>query len=365
MKTYIFPADKFGCGHYRLIWPAQALHNQGHEVVLVDPANRDSAISCMIDKETGEMVDVQIPDDADVMVFQRISHKQIVAAIPLIRAKGVAVVIDMDDDLSTIHPSNPAFQYMHPKGPYPDHSWLNALRACDEATMVVASAPSLLDRYARHGRGRVFHNYVPGYMLDIPHTDSDVIGWPGSVHSHPDDLKVTGNAMARLFQAGHTLAVIGDGKGVQEEWGLPARAPVHASGTVDIQQWGHAVTKLGVGMVPLADTRFNSSKSWLKGIEMAAVGVPFVASPRTEYLRLHKEAGLGLLADNQKQWFKQLRLLATDESLRQDVSARGREIMADYTIEGNAWRLAEIWQEALRIQRKGAGALSRTAIATT
>lgn len=358
MKTYIFPADRFGCGHYRLIWPAQALHNQGHEIVLVDPSNRDSAIECIMDGTT--MVDVRIPADADVMVFQRITHRQVAAAIPLIRAKGVAVIIDMDDDLSTIHPSNPAFAFMHPKGPYPDHSWHNAQQACADATMVVASAPSLLKRYAPHGRGRVFHNYVPSYMLDIPHVDSDVIGWPGSVHSHPDDLKVTGNAMARLAQAGHTLAVIGDGKGVQQEWGLSENVPVHASGTVDIQQWGHAVTKLGVGMVPLADTVFNSSKSWLKGIEMAAVGVPFVASPRLEYQRLHKEAKLGLLADNQKDWYRKLKLLAANEQLRLETSLQGRETMADYTIEGNAWRLAETWKEALQIQRKTGTALSRT-----
>lgn len=344
-------------GFYRLIWPAQALHNQGYQIVLVDPANRDSAIECVMDGE--RMVDVRVPADADVMVFQRVTHRRVAEAIPLIRAKGVAVIIDMDDDLSTIHPANPAFQFMHPKGPYPDHSWHNALKACDDATMVVTSAPSLVDRYARHGRGRVFHNYVPSYMLDIPHVDSDVIGWPGSVHSHPDDLQVMGTAPARLVQAGHTLAAIGDGKGVQEAWGLPAHVPVHASGTVDIQQWGHAVTKLGVGVVPLADTLFNASKSWLKGIEMAAVGVPFVASPRTEYVRLHKDAGLGLLAKDQKDWYRKLRLLATNDQLRLETSVAGREIMADYTIEGNAWRLAEIWKEALRIQRKNGTALSR------
>lgn len=312
----------------------------------------------MMDGET--MVDVKIPEDADLMVFQRITHRRVAEAVKLIRRRGVAVIVEIDDDLSTIHPSNPAFAFMHPKGPYPDHNWHNTFKACDDATMVVTSAASLVDRYARRGHGRVFHNYVPSYMLDIPHTDSDVIGWPGSVHSHPDDLKVLGNAPARLVQAGFTMAVIGDGKGVQQEWGLADNVPVHASGTVDIQQWGHAVTKLGVGMVPLADTVFNSSKSWLKGIEMAAVGVPFVASPHQEYQRLHRQTGLGLLADNQKDWFRKLRLLATNEQMRLDLSAQGRETMADYTIEGNAWRLAEIWQEAVRIERQDRGPLSRS-----
>ena len=31
----------------------------------------------------------------------------------------------------------------------------------------------------------------------------------------------------------------------------------------------------------------------------------------------------------------------------------GRAVMGGYTIEGNAWKLAEIWQDAVILQRKG------------
>lgn len=354
MKTYIFPADTYGCGYYRLIWPATSLINQGHDVIIVDPSSRDSAIKGVMDGDT--MVDVQIPADADLMVFQRVTHKQIVHALELIRKRGVAVVVDMDDDLATIHPSNPAFNFMHPKGPYPDHSWHNAQSACDNATITTVATPQLLQRYGRTGNGRVFDNYVPSYMLDIEHKDSDVIGWPGSVHSHPDDLQVMGSAPTRLARGGYQLAAIGDGKGVREAWGLPEGVPVHASGTVDLQAWGHAVTKLGVGVAPLADTAFNAAKSWLKMAEMAAVGVPCVASPRAEYTRLHK-MGVGLLARDQKDWYRKLRDLAANESMRRELSEQGRDVMASMTIEANAWKLAEIWQEAVKIERAGRGAL--------
>ena len=56
------------------------------------------------------------------------------------------------------------------------------------------------------------------------------------------------------------------------------------------------VAKLGIGVAPLADTKFNAAKSWLKMAEMAALGVPCVVSPRAEYMRLH-EQWIGSLAE--------------------------------------------------------------------
>lgn len=357
MKIYVFPADMFGCGYYRLIWASKVMQEQGHNVVIVDPTRRDGAISGIMDGHT--MVDVRIPEDADVMVFQRVTHRYIAQAIKLIREKGVAAVIDMDDDLSCIHPANPAFDYYRPGGQYPDHSWNNALEACGNATMVVATTPALLERYARHGRGAVWQNYVPERYLWAPHLDSDLIGWPGSVHSHPDDLGAMGSSVSQLLREGHKFGIVGNIEGVHKALGISTDWQINATGKVDIELWPDAVTNLGIGVAPLADTKFNAAKSWLKMAELAAVGVPVVASPRVEYTRLHK-MGVGLLAKDPKDWTKKLRLLVTNDQARLDLSSRGREVMAEMTIEKNAWRLLEIWTEALKIERSGAlGAHSR------
>src|SRR5690606_28606720 len=40
MKIYVYPADEYGCGYYRLIWPAQALQAQGHDIQIVMPKQR-------------------------------------------------------------------------------------------------------------------------------------------------------------------------------------------------------------------------------------------------------------------------------------------------------------------------------------
>jgi hypothetical protein len=86
---------------------------------------------------------------------------------------------------------------------------------------------------------------------------------------------------------------------------------------------------------------------------MAAVGVPWVASPRPEYRRLREQLGVGLLAKDPGDWYRQLKLLTGDDALRADMSAKGRAAAADWTIEGNAWRWWEAWDAAVTAQRSG------------
>lgn len=344
MKVYVFPADEHGCGHYRLIWPAQELQRQGYAVEIISSQDRDRAIQARVDGN--RLVSVTVAQDADVIVFQRVTHRYLVQAISLLRQNGIVVVVDMDDDLTCIHPANPAFHMLHPSSPYADHSWQNTLLACEAATLVTTSTPALLDRYAKHGRGRVLYNMVPKMFLDVPHEDSNVIGWAGSVHSHPSDLQVMGSAPAQLMQLGAKFKIAGPEAGVHQALGLSTHFTVESTGNVDIDAWPLAVNTIGVGVAPLADTRFNAAKSWLKLLEYGALGIPAVASPRAEYRRLNK-LGVGWLADKPSEWKAKLRTLVVSQDARIELGMRSREAVAKQTIEENAWRWWEAWSNAL------------------
>ena len=353
MKVYIFPADMNGCGYYRLIWPAEVLKARGHDVTIIVPKQRDQMLQGKMRGD--EMVDVKIPADADVIVFQRVTHRHLVQAISLIRKRGIAVVVDMDDDLTCIHPANPAFTALHPRNGHRDHSWENTLRACANATMVTVSTPALINRYAKTTAGRVLYNMVPERMLDVKHEDSRVIGWAGSVHSHPTDLQVMGPSIAQLLQNGQRFMTVGPPAGVHEALGVSKTMTIENNGIVkDITQWPDAESTIGVGVAPLADSKFNTAKSWLRMAEMAAVGVPCVVSPRDEYVRLHKR-GVGLLAKNPNEWKHRLTELLTNSALREDMSEAGREVMRGLTIEGNAELWHETWRDALKLQRVNTG----------
>jgi hypothetical protein len=226
------------------------------------------------------------------------------------------------------------------------------------ATLVTVSTPALLPIYAPHGRGVVLPNRVPAGFLDIPHLDSPVLGWPGSTHSHPTDLQVVGPAVARLLREGHTYRHVGTSEGVPQ-LGVPSirealqlDADPPSTGNVDHPDWPFQVATIGVGLAPLNDTIFNSSKSWLKPLEMCATGVPWVASPRAEYVRLHKAHQVGVLADSPRVWYRELKRLASSQALRLEQSQAGRAAGAANTVEGHAWRWLEAWEDASRAARR-------------
>lgn len=363
MKIYVYPADIHGCGYLRLIWASRVLKAAGHDVTLVMPGGAKDAfgrpypasgLKGQMDAN-GKTVAVTMPRDADVMVLQRVTHRALAEGIPLWRARGVAVVIDMDDDLSSIHPTNPAWQALHPTRGKPGFSWRVAEQACKDATLVTTSTPALAQRYAPHGRSAVLYNCIPERYLTIPHEDSSVIGWGGSVLSHPDDLQAVGTSVARIVDAGAApLRIVGPGDGVQSALGVSRNWS--ASGGVSISHWPHQLASdIGIGIAPLADTRFNAAKSWLKPLEYAALGIPCVMSPRAEYQRLHR-LGVGELATKPRDWERTLRRLAGDATRRVELSEAGREVAAQWTIEGQAWRWMDAWTQAYRIQQ---GALAR------
>ena len=355
MKVYVYPADLAGCGYYRLIWPSATLQRQGHrdDIRLVHPDNNQKLSGGK--NEDGQLVQVFAPDDADVIVFQRVSSATIVDAIKIMRTHGIAVVVDIDDDMHAIHNRHPAFHMFNPNtgGRVAEYNWEYAKQACEAASWVTVSTPALLRRYAPHGRGTVLYNCVPEVYhkieqpKDLPYT----IGWPGSLHSHPGDPDVCGPAMGRLQRAGHRFKIIGTPRGTKEAFMLDTE-PV-SPGPAPLGAYPHALARLSVGICPLADTRFNEGKSWLKMLELASVGVPVIASPRAEYRRLHAR-GVGLLADNPKTWYRHGLSLMESEARRVELAEAGRAAVRDLTIEANAWRWWEAWSEALAFERSQA-----------
>lgn len=347
MKTLVYPSDSYGCGSFRAIWPGERCAAAGHDVQVV--RQKDRRVRLVM--EGTAVKDVHV--EADVVVMQRVTHAYMAQAVAVMRAKGVTVVVDVDDDLSSIHPSNPAWAAHRPGAG--QHSWHNLALACREASLVTVSTPALLDVYARHGRGHVLPNYLPDQYYGLPRTDSDTIGWPASFHSHPNDAGPVGGAVARLVDEGAGFVMRGDSSGAGRAFGLAAD-PV--GGGVPIDEWPTAVAALGIGIAPLADTKFNMAKSWLKPLEMSAAGVPWVASPRAEYVRLHK-MGAGILADRPRVWYRELKRLRESAALRQELSEAGRAVAEQLRLRDHSWRWQEAWSRAYEMQQ----ATPRTAVA--
>lgn len=323
MRVVCYPADRAGCGYHRIRWAAEALVVQGADVTIAE-----QGIGAWINS-AGKVIKAELPE-ADVIVVQRTTHRDAPLILAHAEANGIAVVVDIDDDLSAIHPSNPAYKALHPQTELvTKHSWRNLELACKAATLVTVSTPALLRRYG-HGKGRVVQNRVPDHFLDVPHTDSTRVAWPASAASHPDDLAVTGGAIARLEADGIEYSNV-DG------------VPFH--------EWPNTLARIGIGITPLADTRFNKAKSGVKFLELIACGVPVVASPSSEYVRLHEHLSVGFIANNPRQWYSKITALTNNAALRLEQSQAGREAARTYTISQHADMWWESWTVAAKQRR--------------
>lgn len=334
---------------YRCIWPAVALTVQGADVQLVLPGDplgwQVQGQFWTDDRSEPHLIDVVHPD-ADILVIQRPMKDIWPHAIPRLQAKGVRVVVEIDDDFDAISRRNVSWSNVQPQN-NPTNNRDHLRRACALADHVVVSTPALAARYGRHGRVSVVPNMVPARYLDVTAAAHDgvIVGWSGSIETHPDDLQVCGAGVAQAVAAtGATFAVVGTGRGVQQRLGL--REPVRACGWRPIDEYPTAMAQIDVGIVPLELSAFNEAKSALKMMEFAALGVPAVVSPTSDNLRMH-HYGLGWIAEKPKNWQRCVSSLVREQGVREHVAGQGREIMRDFTIEGNCGRWWDAWTKAL------------------
>lgn len=406
MRVHVH-ASVDGSSWYRLRYPAQALASA--DVHILRPLDQHArAVRVEESHELGRsVIDVVYPEPPDVIVVSRPYTRTSYELLRAMQRVGCAVVVDIDDDLHALDPRHPMWPITRPNWlreselharhtefsrrdvrdervvqvvdtggnliGHPEGNWFyipTALsdegchwtrKACDAADLVTVTTDALAERYGRHGRVMVLPNCVPDAYLNMEGEPNAkvTLGWTGTATTHCGDLDVVGDAIARVCDAtgatfravggAHTSRLLGvaDDQAEFVDWcTLP---------DLGVTGYPQMVANLDVGIVPLVDSVFNASKSWLKGIEYASLGVPFVASPRADYRKL-QALGVGLYADTTDDWYTQLRRLLSDAPFRFDMAESGREAMEQWTYRARAedWLAAWSLAAAMRHQRKAA-----------
>jgi glycosyltransferase involved in cell wall biosynthesis len=357
VKVRVRPVDDSACAYYRVNEPVRVLR----ETTDLDVETFDGRVWAGSYRDAlGVMKQEQPPD---VVVIQRpVSRHTAEVLIPDCQAHGVAVVVELDDDFTSISGRNMAFFNTH-KQRNPDYNseWLR--KSCHVADLVTCTTPAIAARYAP-GHSVVISNYISKAWLDVPHAgDGRTVGWAGSMSVHPDDLFVIGHGLdTTLERAGGLFHAIGDEMTCRALRIDPSRRRLTDWVTApDYLRKGYptALAQLDIGLVPLQESAFNRAKSALKMMEYAALGVVPIVSPTPDNTRVRTDFGIGVLAESPRAWLGHIRRLLGSESERQEMSAAGRAAVYDHlTIEGNAWRYAEAWEQAVRNHKRTQGAIS-------
>lgn len=359
-----------GAGWYRCGLPARELRARGWDVF---------EGTLIFHKESGtfgvrewpthdpEAEDAPFQVDLDLIVLQRWMFASVAAETGTARANGQVIVQDVDDHFWAMDASHRAHRVTDPVADAIENRDLY-LQGLQKASMVTTSTPYLRDELHRLGVRcpiAVLENHLDVEMFPtLPPSRSDrpIIGWVGAIPWRMRDLDILRGVLGpfvdrkglHVFHGGHVDVWVDDGKGSKaidlsqtfsHQAGVdPTR--VGLSPMVPIYEYPELFERMDVGLVPLRDVPFNRAKSWVKGLEYAASGVPFVASDVAEYRRLHDRLGIGRLAKRPKDWVRHLTELL-DPDTRLWEATRNREAVKALDIRQAAHRWEAVYLEAL------------------
>jgi hypothetical protein len=193
--------------------------------------------------------------------------------------------------------------------------------------------------------------------LKLPsHEEHDplLVGWSGPAELHVKDLEVTGGAISEAQRrAGFAFRTVGGRQHALDRLGV--KGDIVDWRVLEDGSYAKAISEFDVGIIPLHPNPFNTAKSALKGLELCALGVPWIASPTEEYVALNR-LGAGGLAFKPKDWRRMLLRLVGDRDLREGLRERGRMLAGRSTFEEHDHRWWDAWAEAWKLSKHRAAA---------
>jgi glycosyltransferase involved in cell wall biosynthesis len=277
----------------------------------------------------------------DVNVYKLMMHQSVPQLFHVMQAKGQTVVVDIDDFHFDLHKDNIANGATDPRT-NPENNRMFYEVGIRQADFVTVSTAFLGDFYSRRCRDvRLVRNAVEvDRFSPVEQPEKPVFGWLGGTLWRSGDIELLSGWLPG-FVRDHGIAVHhsghipGDPKHFAVRAGL-ARVDTSPMGT--IEKVPEMLSRFHVGLVPLTRTPFNKAKSYLKGLEYVAAGIPFIATPTEEY-RLLAAAGIGRLAETPDEWRDHATALL-DPVTRKQEADRQRAIAKerfDMSGMGEAW----------------------------
>jgi O-antigen biosynthesis protein len=285
-------------------------------------------------------------DRYDSFVLNRVSWSDDVAAfVDHAAASGKPVVFDTDDlvfepDLG---------RYLAFMDKWPEESrraewgrmdaYRRTLEACGRAT--VSTEPLAEAARKRVPDVEIVHNVVSAEMIRLadealasPNERGDevTVAYLSGTGTHDRDFLEAADAVLGVLETFPHVRFLAVGKlQLDERFGRFGSRVTK----LPLQPWQslpEILTGVDVNLAPLEPGNpFTECKSCVKYLEAALAGVPTIASPRPDFVRVIEHGRNGFLADRDT-WGETLHLLVGSSGLRAEVGANARaDVLANHT----------------------------------
>lgn len=298
-----------------------------------------------------------VPDKfahANVAMMQRLATKENYEAMSVFKRMGIKIVYDLDDDMWSVPGYNPASKVMK--------SWLPGFRACALRSDMLTVSTEHLRVMVRQELGKGcppievvensmdFNFYKPlkpeQRRSKLPVTVT--VGWAGT-NTHSQDLTPMLAVIPALLReipemrfefAGvkipDSFAEFGD-RVTNRDFVPVAEFGVHVASW----QWD-------IALAPLEENKFNLSKSNIKMIEAAAMGIPCIASDIGEYRKFCMDSRIlreTVLVRKKSDWKNKIAAMVKNPHLRQTMGEEMHRVGVErYNISMKVKEWDEVFQ---------------------
>jgi glycosyltransferase involved in cell wall biosynthesis len=312
---------------YRAYLPMVALHERGHQVVeVLQRRGTPLPVAELARCDAVHIHRLLLTEDDDDCVAR-------------LRDAGVAVCLDDDDDSEA---APPELEGLVAEGSLERarRDFARLLARAPQADLVTTPSVAIADRFERAGapQVRVIENHLPGAFNRVRALGHEglVIGWhAASEHRLDADALGLEAVLGVLLERHRDVHVVTVGLDLRLDHERYRREEF-----VPIAELTQLLADFDVGIVPLADTPFNRARSNVKARELAAAGVPWLASPVGAYRSLGREQG-GMLVE-EGDWLASLEALIGARRERAKLAKRARAWAQRETI----WTASAQWEQA-------------------
>jgi glycosyltransferase involved in cell wall biosynthesis len=366
VRVCLVPADFSGPGCYRVLFPGRQLRLHGHEA-FTPPYERvkqhgeekvavfsmHKFMNLMGSRALAHtMADKFLSVDCDVYVFHQQSSFYQAYVCKVLREYGRTVISETDD----YHLGLP---WYHPAKDSPEGrtNFKDMFLGYANSDLITVTTPFLAESYSRYAPTKVLPNYLDWEMWEdaTPRYEQNPerlsLGWFGAADLRGGDLQVLAGVIGPWLERHPDVDLVIRGKGAEDVHkllGTPEKQRIFASGAKFPDGIQEVVNSFDIGLVPLEMNNFNEAKSHLKGMEMNACGIPFIASPSQAYKDYTQEGENGFLARRPKDWIRALDALAGDASLRERMQRSARRTAERNTIQGHWTEWERVYQDHLQ-----------------
>lgn len=331
LSVFGWAADNGGCGYYRIGLPMWALQQ-----------------AYGIHAEAGVQLPKAAMAEAAVIVGQRVCNPGPSILWQRLAKEGKRLVFEIDDHLWRVHDKNEIAANFF-SNPDVRRRLVENIEVSQMVTVTSETLANVILDKCPSANVVILPNCIDNALrkLERPHYEKLTVGWSGST-THQPDFEFVAPQLKRFLSKHPEVDMHFIGTTYERLLKRKCRGTPWATEVTEY----YKLIDYDIGILPLAYDTFNRSKSPIKALEYAALGIPVVATDFGPYSDFVQHGKTGFLVRKEHEWFNYLRDLVNDEDMRTEMGKAAHLYAGGYTIQGGVHLWKEAYEKLLKPQEE-------------